>query len=146
MVWLLVGYMWLFIHRPFMVWPWLGDLHIERVYMLVTIAYWALVAPKTWTRNRVTWGIGFLASAVVLATLFSSYTSFDNVKIQDWFKILLFYFMILSSVREERELRIIIVAFVTIMGLYELHWFREYLCGKGESRMGIWRMIGVEQY
>ncbi len=145
MVWFLVGYMWLFIHRPFVVWPWLGDLHIERVYMLATIGYWALIAPKTWTSNRVTWGIGFLASAIILATLFSPYTGFDNVKIQDWFKILLFYFLVLSSVREERELRIIIVAFVAIMGIYELHSFREYLCGKGESRMGIWRMIGVER-
>ncbi len=24
MIWLLGGYMWLFIHRPFEVWPWLG--------------------------------------------------------------------------------------------------------------------------
>ena len=30
MFWLLVGYMFLFIHRPFEFWPALGDLHIER--------------------------------------------------------------------------------------------------------------------
>ena len=40
MIWLLGGYMWLFIHRPFKVWPWLGELRVERVYMLVTIFYW----------------------------------------------------------------------------------------------------------
>ena len=34
MRWLLIGYMFLFIDRPFEVWPWLGDLHIERLYML----------------------------------------------------------------------------------------------------------------
>jgi hypothetical protein len=42
MRWLLIGYMLLFIHRPFEVWPWLGDLHIERIYMLLTIAAWAV--------------------------------------------------------------------------------------------------------
>ena len=35
MRWLLIGYMFLFIDRPFEVWPWLGDLHVERVYMLL---------------------------------------------------------------------------------------------------------------
>ena len=42
MHWLLVGYMFLFIDRPFEVWPWLGDLHVERVYMLFTLAVWAV--------------------------------------------------------------------------------------------------------
>ena len=35
MRWLLIGYMFLFIDRPFEVWPWLGDLHVERIYMLL---------------------------------------------------------------------------------------------------------------
>ena len=30
----------------------LGTLHVERVYMLVTIAYWALFAEKSWTSCR----------------------------------------------------------------------------------------------
>ncbi|MEI8371251.1 MAG: O-antigen ligase family protein [Planctomycetota bacterium] len=144
MIYLLVGYMWLFIHRPFEIWPWLGALHIERVYVLATLIYWALCVPKSWTRNRITWGIGFLASAITLATFFSRYTDFNSQAVQNWFKILVFYFLVMSSVREERELRILIVAFIVIMGLLELHSFREYLCGRGESRMGIWRMNGVD--
>ena len=42
MRWLLIGYMFLFIDRPFEVWPWLGDLHVERIYMLFTLAIWAV--------------------------------------------------------------------------------------------------------
>ncbi|MGA2030673.1 MAG: O-antigen ligase family protein [Thermoguttaceae bacterium] len=145
MIWLLVGYMWLFIHRPFEVWPWLGALHVERVYMLAIIAYWLFCAPKTWTNNRITWGIGSLACAIILATHSSRYTDFDNLAVQDWFKILLFYVLVLASIRDEREFRILIVAFVAITGLYELHSLREYLCGRGVSRMGIWRMVGVDK-
>ena len=29
---LVAGYMWLFIHRPFEVWPWISAYHVERVY------------------------------------------------------------------------------------------------------------------
>ena len=37
MLWILIGYMFLFIHRPFEIWPALGTLHIERLYMLGTL-------------------------------------------------------------------------------------------------------------
>jgi hypothetical protein len=40
MIWLLIGYMWLFVHRPFEVWPSLGAWHLERAYMVVTLAWW----------------------------------------------------------------------------------------------------------
>ena len=40
MIYLLIGYMWLYIHRPFEVWPLVGTIHLERVYVLITLAYW----------------------------------------------------------------------------------------------------------
>ena len=144
MIWWLVGYMWLFVHRPFEVWPWLGALHVERVYMIATILYWATGTAKTWTSNRINWGIGFLAVAIVLATCFSPYAQLDDVTVQNWFKILVFYVLVMSSIREERELRILVIAFVAIAGLYEMHSFREYLCGRGKYAMDTWRMVGVD--
>ena len=35
MRWLLIGYMYLFIHRPFEIWPTLGDFRIELVFALL---------------------------------------------------------------------------------------------------------------
>ena len=144
MIYLLIGYMWLFVHRPFEIWPQLGALRVEFFYVLVTFAFWVFFARKTWTRNRVTWGIGFLVAAVILSTLFSRYTDFRSPTVQDWFKILVFYVLVMLSVREQRQLEIFIVAFVLIMGLYELHSLKEYLAGRGVYRMGTWRMIGVD--
>ena len=143
MIWLLVGYMWLFIHRPFDIWPSLHDLHIERMYMLATIAVWVFAA-KSWTGNRITWAIVAMATAVIAATLGSPYADFDSETVQNWFKVLVFYFLVMSSVRQERDLRILVVAMAAITALYELHSLREYLCGRGEYRMGTWRMNGVE--
>jgi len=144
MIYLLVGYMWLFIHRPFEVWPWLGDLHVERVYMLATIGYWALVANKSWTSNCVNIAIALMAASIILSTLFSPYTDFSNETVQNWFKLAIFYILVMSSVRTERELKILVVAFVAILGIYELHALREYMNGRGVYRMDTWRMVGVD--
>ena len=40
MHWLLIGYIFLFVHRPFELWPALGELHVERVYILAVMAAW----------------------------------------------------------------------------------------------------------
>jgi O-antigen ligase len=135
--------MWLYIHRPFEIWPILADLRVERVYMVFTIICW-MFASKSWTSNRVHLGVAALAVSIFLSTAVSNYTGFETVAIQDWFKILIFYVMLVSSVREEKELKQIIVAFVVIVAIYELHSLREYLSGRGVYRMGTWRMIGVD--
>jgi hypothetical protein len=135
--------MWLYIHRPFEIWPILADLRVERVYMVFTIACWMFTS-KSWTSNRVNAGVLALAVSIFLSTAFSNYTGFATVAIQDWFKILIFYVMLVSSVRDERQLKQIIVAFVVIVAIYELHSLREYFSGRGVYRMGTWRMIGVD--
>jgi O-antigen ligase len=144
MIWLLCGYMWLFIHRPFEVWPWLGAFHIERIYMLVTIAVWAVLAEKRWISNRLTMGFVLLALAIVASALLSPYTGIGDVTVQNWFKIAVFYVLLLSSVHRERDLKVLVTAFVVCFGLYMLHSLREYLCGRYIYRMGIARMVGVD--
>jgi O-antigen ligase len=51
MRWVLIGYMFLFIHRPFEVWPSLGDLHIERVYMFGALLALVVCPGKKWLGN-----------------------------------------------------------------------------------------------
>ena len=45
MRWLLIGYMFLFVHRPFEFYLALGELHVERVYMLGMILVWITRVP-----------------------------------------------------------------------------------------------------
>ncbi len=143
MIYWLIGYMWLFIHRPFEVWPWLGDLHIERVYMLLMLGYWSFFVQKTWTHNRINPAILLLFLSMAVSTVFSNYVDFSSVSVQNWLKILVFYVLLMSSVRGEDELKMIVISFVCIMALFEIHSLYEYSCGRGVYRMGIWRMIGV---
>src|SRR5438270_797743 len=84
MRWVLIGYMFLFIHRPFEVWPVLADLHIERVYMLcalLAVLVYALpfVVPF-WVCNpsrTLRWFLaGYVALSVICVGLTGSRSSF----------------------------------------------------------------------
>jgi O-antigen ligase len=78
-----------------------------------------------------------------MASQFSPFASFALV--EDWFKVFLFYVLLVSTIRTEKELQIVVISYVVVMGLYELHSLREYFNGRGVYRMGTWRMVGVDE-
>jgi O-antigen ligase len=144
MRWLLIGYMFLFIDRPFEVWPWLGDLHVERVYMLFTLAVWAVYPNKRWLPNPQHAAYAAFATAVLVCWGVSPWADKGQPVVEDWLKIVVFYVLIVTTVRDEEGLKHLAVGFLAVMGLYLLHSFREYLGGRHTFRMGIARMIGVD--
>jgi O-antigen ligase len=144
MRWLLIGYMFLFIDRPFEVWPWLGDLHFERVYMLFTLAVWVVYPHKRWLPNVQHAAYAAFALAVAACWVMSPWAEQGQPVVEDWFKIVVFYFLIVTTVHDEEGLRHLAIGFLCVMGLYLLHSFREYLGGRHTYRMGISRMIGVD--
>ncbi|MBX3398059.1 MAG: O-antigen ligase family protein [Gemmataceae bacterium] len=145
MHWLLIGYMFLFIDRPFEVWPWLGDLHVERVYMLLTFAVWMVAPGKRFLTNIQQAAYASLALAVLFAWIASPWNEQGQPVVEDWLKIVVFYVLLTTTVNDERKLKIVVVGFVAVMGLYLAHSFREYLGGRHTYRMGIARMIGVDK-
>jgi O-antigen ligase len=144
MHWLLIGYMFLFIDRPFEVWPWLGDLHVERIYMLLTLGAWCVYPNKKFVPSPLHAAFAAFAAAVVVTWATSPWAAETQDRIEDWFKILVFYVLLVTTVHDERGLRRMAVGFVAVMGLYLLHSFREFLGGRYTYRMGIVRMIGVD--
>lgn len=144
MRWLLIGYMFLFIDRPFEVWPWLGDLHIERVYMLFTLAVWAFYPNKRWLPNLQHAAYAGFAAAVIACWIASPWSAQGQPIVEDWFKIVVFYVLLVTTIHDERGLKHVAAGFLAVMGLYLLHSFREYLNGRHTYRMGISRMIGVD--
>ena len=143
---ILAVYMWLFVHRPFEVWPWLGDLQIERMYMLLMVVYWAVQPNKGWVPNR-------LHVALVFFTLVSRRpgpaSPFMNSPgcpdtVENYYKVIVFYVLVVSSVRDEASLRTLLILFLTAVGLYMSHSLLEYVNGRCMWRMGIRRMVGVD--
>jgi O-antigen ligase len=145
MIWLLGGYMWLFIHRPFEVWPALGGLHIERVYMIGTILYWAVAVDKHWIRNRLNAAFAFFWVAVLVSWAVSSYSAQASSTVENYFKLTVFYVLVMSSIRSERNMGLLVMIFLGAMALYMAHSLWEYHCGRGMYRMGVWRMVGVDK-
>lgn len=144
MHWLLAGYMWLYIHRPFEVWPWLSTVRIERVYMLITLVCWLMTADKGWIRNRLNGAFGALFVAIVAAWLISAYSAAGTLVVEDYTKVGVFYVLVVSCIRDERRLRFIVVAFLVSTALYMAHSLWEYGNGRHVYRMGTARLVGVD--
>ena len=137
--------MWLFVHRPFEIWPILGDIRLERLYMIFTLVAWFAISPKIWTSNSNNAAIFFVAFSIFISTLMSPYHGLgNNLTTENWFKVFVFFLLVMTSVQTEKDLKILVTAFSVVFSIYMLHSFREYLNGKMVYRMGIARMVGVD--
>jgi hypothetical protein len=144
MLWILIGYMFLFIHRPFELWPALGAIHLERIYMAATLLAVAVWPGKQWPRNSLHWAFAAFAAAVVVSWLLSPWADIGQTVVANYFKILVFYVLLVLVVHSERDLQRLVFAFLVVMAVYMSHSLREYFCGRHVYRMGIMRMIGVD--
>ena len=144
MHWLLIGYMFLFVHRPFEVWPELGDLRIERIYMLVTLVVWSVSPGKRWLGNPLHGAFAGFALAVLFAWVMSPWMEKTQPVVEDYFKILVFYLLLVTTVHDEKGLKRVVLGLLGVMGVYLAHSLREYTNGRHTYRMGIARMIGVD--
>jgi hypothetical protein len=144
MVWLLIGYMFLFIHRPFEFWTVLGDFHVERIYILGVFCYWIVYPRKRWLPNVQHKAYLCFALAVGLCWVMSPWMDQGQVVVENWFKIVFFYFLFVTVVHDERGLKHLTWGFLLVMGLYMAHSLWEYLGGRHTFRMGISRLIGID--
>jgi O-antigen ligase len=146
MIWLLGGYMWLFVHRPFEVWPSLGALQIERAYMLVMILAWLVSPGKGFLANRIHAAIFLFTIVLCTAWVLSPYADMPGCAdaVENYFKVSVFYVLVITTVRDERSLRLLVLLFLGATSLYMAHSILEFINGKYQWRMGIRRMIGVD--
>jgi O-antigen ligase len=144
MHWLLGGYMWLFVHRPFEIYTVLGDLQIERIYVIVMLLYWLVWPDKRPLGNRLHVALAAFAFALVLCWTVSPYRDQGDLVVESFAKVLVFYALLVTSVHDERGLRRVLALYLTAVGLYMAHSMLEYAHGRYEWRMGVRRMIGVD--
>ena len=147
MVWLLLGYMFLFIHRPFEIkgWEILADIRLERLYMLATLLGVAAWPGKRWVSNRLNLTVLGFAVAVLVCWLASPWGTAGEGRVEDFFKVLVFYVLLLLVVHDEASLKRLVWGFLAVLAVYMAHSLVEYANGRHVFRMGIPRMIGVDQ-
>ncbi len=145
MIWVLIGYMFLFIHRPFEIWPTLGDIHLERIYMVGALLFAAAWPAKRWIPN---WQhLAYVAFALVTTICWfcSPWMEQGEETVENFLKILVFYVLVVMAIHDAKSLRLLLLGFLGVMAVYMLHSLREYLGGRYAFRMGFARMIGVDK-
>jgi O-antigen ligase len=146
MIWLLGGYMWLCIHRPFEYYPALGDFQLERAYFLMMLAFWAVSPKKGFLSNRLHGALVAFTVALTVCWLASPYRDQERCSntVESYFKVALFYILVVTSVRDEKSLRRLLALFLLSISCYLGHSLLEYIHGRYEFRQGIVRMVGVD--
>ncbi|HEY1859900.1 MAG TPA: hypothetical protein VGG61_06080, partial [Gemmataceae bacterium] len=145
MHWILIGYMFLFIHRPFEIWPALGDMRLERIYALGAILAVAVYPGKRWLPNVQHFAYLMFWIAVAICWIASPWAGYAQDLVENYFKIVVFYILFMLVIHDERSLRRFLLAFLVIMSIYMAHSLREYVGGRYTFRMGIARLIGVDK-
>jgi O-antigen ligase len=144
MHWLLGGYMWLYIHRPFEYYPRLGDLQVERVYVLLMLVAWVVSPAKGLVANRIHAAFAAFVLAVTACWLASPFRDQGYEVVEHLAKVSIFYLLFVTTVRDEAGLRRVLVLYLLAVGLYMGHSLLEYCNGRFEYRMNTVRMIGVD--
>jgi O-antigen ligase len=144
MIWVLGGYVWLFIHRPFEVWNALGDLQFERIYVLIMLLLWLVSPGKHFVPNRVHLALALLTVAIIGCWYASPYQKEGTLVLEAHLKLLVFYVLVITTIHDERGLRTLLMFYLGSVGLYTLHSFAEFMNGRIEWRQGISRMVGVD--
>jgi O-antigen ligase len=143
MLYLLGFYMWLFIHRPFEYYPQLGDLQVERIYVIFMTAVWAVSPNKVWAANRLFVAQAIFLVVMIVSWMLSPYADTESV-LENYFKVAVFFVLVVTSVRDVKGLRHLLLAYLIAVGLYASHSLLEYANGRIEVRMGTHRMVGVD--
>lgn len=143
MLYLLLGYVYLCIHRPFEIWPALGDLRIELAYFTVMTACW-LVAAKRVHGYALLAAILGMGAAFAVSWGLSPWAERAEQTVKNYAMIFGFAVMVATTVRDIRGLQLLVVAFLGVLALYMLHSLREYVGGRHVFRMGIARLVGVD--
>jgi len=142
---LLAGYLFLLIFRPYEYWPILGDFRVERVYMLCFMGIVFLSKEKRFLPSSLNGTIILFSLSLLISGLFSISWDASWRITEDYLKYVIFYFMVILCVRDERDFRFIILAFIGVMFLYVGKSAWEYFVhGRHVYRMGIARMIGID--
>src|SRR5437762_3302702 len=101
MRWLLIGYMYLFIHRPFEIWPALGELRLELLYALFSGGAWLLWPGKRWLPNPLHRAILAFVLALLASGLLSPWAAHCYRPIYVYLTLLFFYLLLVTVIHEE---------------------------------------------
>jgi hypothetical protein len=145
MLYMVFGYLVLFIIRPFENWRFLGAIHIERIYGIFMLAGFLLSSHKRSIRSPQTTAVVAFLGAIGLSLVFSYRSQLAWPEFYKYCTLVVFYVVILGTIENVSQLRSFVLVYICTMAAYQLLSLREYLFfGRGSWNGGMWRMIGFD--
>lgn len=142
---MLSGYLFLLIFRPYEYWEFFGVLRIERVYMLIFMAVVFFSKEKQFISSSINGAVICFSLTLMVSAAFGIDWSNSWPFVVDYFKYVVFYFMVILSVRDEEDFRLVILAFLGVMFLYVAKSAWEFFIhDRYVFRMGIKRLSGID--
>lgn len=145
MFWLVAGYLFLFIVRPYEYWPVLGQYRIERIYMLLLMASVLLWPKRRYLSHSINNAVFLFFSAMVICSVGALNWNEAYQMSFAYLKLIVFYIIIIVTIQDQRQLRNFILAYLIIMLLYvgKSEW-EFFVHDRYTWRMGIKRMGGID--
>lgn len=142
---MLAGYLFLLIFRPYEYWPMLGTLRIERIYMIVFIIMAVASDKKRWIKSPINACVALFVAALMLSGLFAKDVEEAWDLVVDYMKYVVFYILVVLSIRDKKDLRNVLLFFLGVMFVYVSKSAWEFFVnGRYNFTMGIKRMTGVD--
>ena len=94
--------------------------------------------------NRLHVALAAFMAAITVCWLASPWRDKCDDAVENVAKVMVFYVLFVTSVRDEVGLRRMLTACTWCVGLYMTHSIVEFFNGRHEFRMGIVRMVGVD--
>lgn len=144
--WLMVVYIWYFVTTPDTRFQLFAEIHFERilVFLVVLALFAGRRIPRQLSRSTVLLLLFFFWA--LLSYSLSSYTSTPPAVwwIENYWKLMLFYFFLMYSIRSLRDLFTIAAGVCVISFLYQLHtWYDFVNGGSYVYQQGLKRIVGV---
>lgn len=144
MIHLITAYVYLMIHRPMEIWTGLEFARPELTFFSLLCLAW-LVAWKRVMPDLNQLAILGMGAVVYASWLVSPWQDYGDIVVKNYTLVFVFALILSTTLRDERAVHRVIVAFLAVMALYMLHSLWEFRNGRHVYRMGIVRLIGVDQ-
>lgn len=145
-LWMAAFYVALFIIRPWdQLFPWLGEIHFERIYALCMLSAVFLSKEKRWEMNFQTLTVLLFLGGIGLSYLFAVNPSLAWEPFYEYLTLIIFYFVLLLVIRTPHELIFMVICYIVTMAVYlaKSQW-EFFVHGQHRYDMGVVRMTGIE--
>ncbi len=122
------------IHRPYEIWPILATIRLERVYVIFMVVVWLGSGPSLPRGNRLHWAFAGFILALLASWMATPCGSAGDATAENYLKFAVFYIVLVTTVRSEKDLRQLLTGYLGAMTLWVAHCIREYYNGSATWR------------